>query len=309
MKKQFWPVLRFFWRGRLLQYIVLPFGLTSSPRLFSKVMKVIVAHLRKMGYIVIFYLDDRWQCGQTYDECLQACYATHNLLVSCGFIPNLSKSSLIPSQQVSMLGFELDSITITIKISKEKENNIIELIKLTLTSERSIRQVAKLIGKLISIMRVLLRGKQHYRSLEHDKLNRLHSTKLNWDSPCKLNINSQTDLLWWLHNIPGAVCSLRTTNPDCLMRTDSSDYAWGGHLGTITAQGNFSPAEKASSINTKETLAIWYCLRTFCSSLRNCHLKIKSDSTCAITYIHDMGGMKSESCSKIAADVWDLADE
>ena len=127
--------------------------------------------------------------------------------------------------------------------------------------------------------------------------------------PCQLTNQSQMDLLWWLHNIPGAVCTLRKTNPTRLMRTDSSDYAWGGHLDTLTAQGNFSPAEKALSINIKETLAIWYCLQSFRSHLRDCHLKIESDSTCAIAYIRDMGGMKSELHSKIAADVWDLADE
>ena len=252
VNKQFWLVLRFYWQGRLLQYIVLPFGLSSSPWLFSKVMKVVVSHLCKMGYIVIYYLDDGWQCGRTYNKCLQACYATHNLLVACSFIPNLSKSSLVPSQQVSMLGFELNSVTMTIQISKEKEKNILELIHITLTADRTIWQLARLIGKLISIMRVLPQGKQHYRSLEHDKLHGLHTTGWKWYSFCTLSMHSQTDLLWWLHNIPGAVCSLWETNPDCLMRTDSSDYAWGG--GTrqkINCTGKFHSGRESSEYQHK----------------------------------------------------------
>ena len=274
VNSKFWPVLRFYWCRKLLQYVIILFGLKSSLFLFSKVVKVLVSHLRKMGYIVIFYLDDEWQCGRTYEECLEACIATHNLFISCSFLPNYEKSCMVPSQKVTVFSFELDSVKMVISISKDKEKKILELIKITLTSQHTIRQIAKLIGKLISIMRVLPRGKQFYRSLEHDKLWALRKHKGCWDSECILSLKSHIDLLWWCHNIPGAQASLKKTNPDCLMQTDSSNYAWGSHLGKLIAQGNFSPAEKELSINTKETLAIWSSLCSFRQHIRNCHLKI-----------------------------------
>ena len=87
--------LKFYLNGKLLQYICLPFGLTSSPRIFSKLMKVVVSTLRKRDYIVCFYLDDRGQKGDTYSKCLEACEATYNLLLELGFLPNDKKSSLI----------------------------------------------------------------------------------------------------------------------------------------------------------------------------------------------------------------------
>ena len=101
--------LKFYHNGKLLQYICLPFGLTSSPRIFSKLMKVVVSTLRKRGYIVCFYLDDRGQKGDTYSKCLEACEATYNLLLELGFLPNDKKSSLIPSQCLEVLGHIIDS--------------------------------------------------------------------------------------------------------------------------------------------------------------------------------------------------------
>ena len=304
----FWKFLKFRWRGDLYMYVVLPFGLTSAPRLFTKVMKSLVTSLRKQGHIVIFYLDDGWQCGQTFDICLNTCIATCKLLTSCGFLLNLSKSCLVPSQQVSVLGFDLDSVTMSITISENKSQNILNMIREHLTSVHSVRQVARLIGKLISIFRVLPRGQQYYRPLEVDKLSALRENFGKWDEKCPLSYDSQCCLLWWSHNIPGARRSITRHPPDLILQTDSSSYAWGGYLNGMTAQGRFSQAEMSLSINTKETLAIWYSMRSFKKYLNCTHLLVQSDNTTAVSYVHKMGGMKSELRNRISADIWSIVD-
>ncbi|KAJ1162206.1 hypothetical protein NDU88_002679 [Pleurodeles waltl] len=40
------------------QFTVLPFGLTSAPRVFTKVMVVVAAYLRRLGVPVFAYLED-----------------------------------------------------------------------------------------------------------------------------------------------------------------------------------------------------------------------------------------------------------
>ena len=47
--------LKFFWKGQLYMYLVIPFGLTSAPHLFTKFLKPTLAHL---GFVITFYLDD-----------------------------------------------------------------------------------------------------------------------------------------------------------------------------------------------------------------------------------------------------------
>ena len=53
-----WKYLRFLWKDTLLEFGCLPFGLAVAPRLFTKVMKPVVALLRRAGIRLIIYLDD-----------------------------------------------------------------------------------------------------------------------------------------------------------------------------------------------------------------------------------------------------------
>ena len=47
--------LRFLWKDTLLEFACLPFGLAVAPRLFTKVMKPVVALLRRAGIPLIIY--------------------------------------------------------------------------------------------------------------------------------------------------------------------------------------------------------------------------------------------------------------
>ena len=50
--------LRFLWKDFLLDFTCLPFGLAVAPRVFTKIMKPVVALLRRTGIRLIVYLDD-----------------------------------------------------------------------------------------------------------------------------------------------------------------------------------------------------------------------------------------------------------
>ena len=42
-------LLSFVWQGRILSFTCLPFGLTSAPRIFTKLLKPVTAFLRERG--------------------------------------------------------------------------------------------------------------------------------------------------------------------------------------------------------------------------------------------------------------------
>jgi len=46
------------WRGQRFQFEALPMGLTSSPRIFTKIMKAPITFLRKEGFSLAGYIDD-----------------------------------------------------------------------------------------------------------------------------------------------------------------------------------------------------------------------------------------------------------
>lgn len=50
--------LRFIWGTKHYTFLGLPFGLSSAPRIFTKLLKPVAAFLRKQGYRIIIYLDD-----------------------------------------------------------------------------------------------------------------------------------------------------------------------------------------------------------------------------------------------------------
>ncbi len=52
------PFLRFAFEGQAYQYKVLPFGLSLSPRVFTKVVEVALVPLREQGVRILNYLDD-----------------------------------------------------------------------------------------------------------------------------------------------------------------------------------------------------------------------------------------------------------
>jgi hypothetical protein len=62
--------LRFEWNSNLYVFTCLPFGLSSAPRVFTKVMKPIVAELRSKGIKIVIYLDDLATLSHSADAAL-----------------------------------------------------------------------------------------------------------------------------------------------------------------------------------------------------------------------------------------------
>ncbi|VDI57299.1 Hypothetical predicted protein [Mytilus galloprovincialis] len=90
--------------GRALQFKALPFGPTSAPRVFTKIVAVVAAHLRSRGIRLVVYLDDWFLLNQEKSQLILDRELVLNLLVELGFIINLKKSTLDPSQQITYLG-------------------------------------------------------------------------------------------------------------------------------------------------------------------------------------------------------------
>ena len=104
----------FQFQGKFYRYACLPNGLTSAPRLFTKIMNPVLSTLRKLGYNVMNYLDDVFICGDTFAEWRDVVLATENLLLKLRFSIHPEKSQLIPVQKIKYFGFLIDSVKIKI---------------------------------------------------------------------------------------------------------------------------------------------------------------------------------------------------
>lgn len=99
---------------KLYEFQCLPFGLSSTPYIFTKELKLVMAHLRRQGQRVVIYLDDLLIMHQNYSELRVLAQETIELLASLGFSINFEKSSLTPSHSIEYLGVEYSDLDLVI---------------------------------------------------------------------------------------------------------------------------------------------------------------------------------------------------
>ena len=78
--------LRFVWRDNLYQYVCLPNGLSSTPRIFTELLKPVFKVLREKGFLSSTYIDDLYLQGDTFHECQENALNTVQLLRDLGFV-------------------------------------------------------------------------------------------------------------------------------------------------------------------------------------------------------------------------------
>ena len=87
---------------------------SSSPRIFTKVMKPIFSSLRsRFGHICLNYMDNSLCIGTSALQCTETTLHAVELFSKLGLNINPDRSVLIPSQTIEFLGFVIDSVTMT----------------------------------------------------------------------------------------------------------------------------------------------------------------------------------------------------
>ena len=101
--------LLFKFEGQLYKFVCLPNGLSSAPRIFTKLLKPVFSALHKQGHQIMGYLDDSFLMGDTFEEYNKSVIATVKLFTKLGFQVHPDKLDFFPSQEIHFLGFILNS--------------------------------------------------------------------------------------------------------------------------------------------------------------------------------------------------------
>ena len=145
----------FEWKAELWEFSCLPFELSSAPRVFAKVMKLVIGKVQSQGIRSVIDLDDM--------------------------------TVLKPCQRIQFLGFTNDSSSMMVSLSQEKLNKLIERASATLThSKRSIQVVAEVIGLIVSSFPAIKLTRLHYRHLDFSKVEDLKKN-FDFDAACSLS--------------------------------------------------------------------------------------------------------------------------
>ena len=300
--------LRFKVGDQLYEYTSLPNGYSPGPRKFTKLLKPALAYLRQKMILIAAYIDDLFSADPSFARCVQNMKDIIALLTSLGFYINVDKSRFIPSQCMEFLGFVVDSVEMTIRLTEDKVQDMISLGQDILAQRSpSIRDVARFLGKMTSAMIAVNHSKLHYRNLERCKGAALLSARGNFDAPMYLNELARDDILWWLANLKGAKCSFAISNPRLCMLSDASGFGWGAVRDECRTGGTFSEEESELHINVKEVMAVFFGLRSLCNLEQDTHILLKVDNTATVQAINKKGSTKSLQMDEIARQVWKWA--
>lgn len=295
--------LKFFWKGTLYCFLCLPNGLSSGPRMFSKLVKPINSHLRKNNHIITSYLDDSLLVGATLSDCRNSVRETVNLVSSLGFTPHPKKSVFEPTHVITYLGFEIDSVSMTIKLLPEKATKLKQMANELINKPHTrIQTVAELLGVMTSSFPGVPLGPLYYRQLENEKALALKINKGNFDASMTISLIAQNDLKWWVTHIEKCSKSLRSKGPQVTIYTDASTSGWGGIIDDNKTGGFWSHEESYKHINELELKAIFLTLRSFTDRVQGKHVLVRCDNVTAVTYVNKMGG-RSAACNTITREI------
>lgn len=302
--------LKFRFQGKLYQFTCLPFGLCTSPFVYTKIMKPVMNKIRELGILSVIYIDDLLIVKNSYDSCKRTSNLVKVLLEHLGFIINHQKSSQEPSQKCKYLGFIINSLDFRLELTDNKKNQIVLLINTFQENKYyKIRDFAKLLGKLTAACPAVAYGSTYCKRLERRKYLALILNDNDYDGRIYVDKLIMEELSWWKINTPISSNPIRTLQFKLEMSSDASLTGWGAHCNGVNAHGFWTKEERKFSINYLELLAAYFALKCFADQLLNCEILLRIDNTSAISYINRTGGTQYPHLSELARKVWQWCEK
>ncbi len=222
--------LRFGYDGVCYEYQVLPFGLSTAPRTFTRIVRTVAGFLRKKGVEMFQYLDDWPIVGQSREECIRNRDLAHYWTVKLGFLINIEKSDWVPSTEPVFIGARLNLLTnLSYPTDERVEDIVVQAAQLAATTVSTARTWRSFIGRISSAIELIPNAKLHMRPLQLCFNAQWSPITGHVSDPVRLSPEARTELLWWTSraNVAKGRPFLKR-DPELTIVTDASHIGWGG---------------------------------------------------------------------------------
>ncbi|XP_033099816.1 E3 ubiquitin-protein ligase UBR4-like [Anneissia japonica] len=287
--------LRFRLDGRTYQFKVLPFGLSTAPRVFTRVVKSLGPVFHARGIRIFMYLDDWLVVANSRVTLLHHLSIVLDMTETVGFIINREKSVLVPTQLPLFLGAHIDLVhsvafPSTGRISK-CQLAITQLLSLPHSPAES---WLRMLGFLASLVDLVPYCRLRMRPLQLHLLAFFSPASRDLSAQIPLNAFVARHLRWWLQeNVLQGGKSFPDPLPAFRFSADASLGGWGGCSLMERVAGDWSLEESTSHINVLELLAVRRSLEAFVDRAKGKAVLVHFDSSTVVSYINRQGGTHS----------------
>ncbi|KAI2652499.1 ORF V: Enzymatic polyprotein [Labeo rohita] len=293
------PFLRFAFEGRVYQYKVLPFGLSLSPRVFTKVAEGALTPLWRKGIRILNYLDDWLIIAHSRDLLCEHRDLVLRHLSHLGLRVNREKSKLSPVQRISFLGMELDSVNMTACLTNERTQSVLNCLKLFRHKTAvPLKTFQRLLGHMAAAAAVTPLGLLHMRPLQrwlHDRVPRWAwhrgTLRIGVSPQCRRLFSPWSDPAFLWAGVPLGQVSRHVVTHGCLHHGLGCCMQRESSLGLL---------DRTSTALAHQLPGVASRASRFLPMLRHKHVLVRTDNTATIAYINRQGGLRSHRMSQLA---------
>ncbi|XP_069114520.1 uncharacterized protein [Argopecten irradians] len=278
IKKSARKFLRFTCNGKVFQFRAMPFGLTTAPLVFTKLLQVVVGFLHSRGIDVHIYFDDSLMLHLVRESLVQNTRLVLKLLLKVGFIPSREKSEVSPSRDFVFLGNRFNTVQGIALPPFEKCSPPWET--------------------------------SHQTSPSMFLLANWVPASREWEAWLPLNQSVKEFARWWtlkdnvLQGVP-----LSKPAPTMTLFTDASMTGWGAYLDGHCRSGEWSGDQLSEHINVLEMRAVLLALQAFRKILHSKVVCVATDNSTVVAYLERQGGTRSHVLCALAIRVLLLCQE
>ncbi len=283
---------------------VLPFGLSPSPRVFTKVAEAALVPLREQGVRILNYLDDGLILAQSQDQLCEHRHWCSRTSASWAFGSTGKRANSCRCRGSLFSVWSLDLVNQTARLTQERAQSVLNCLNTFKNRTAApLNQVSKAPWHMAAAAAVHTPlGLLHMRPLQHWLHGRV--PRWAWQSgtlrvqvtpACRQTFTPWSDLSFLRAGVP-----LEQVSRHAVVYTDASAKGWGATFNGLAVSGVWTGPKLHWHINCLELLAVHLALNRLKRRLRGEHVLVRTDSTATIAYINRQGGLRSRRMSQLA---------
>jgi Reverse transcriptase (RNA-dependent DNA polymerase) len=285
-----WHLFIFHWRGKYYVDTCLPFGLRTAPRIYNLFAEGIHWALQhNLNWNLSHYVDDFLGVFPPTTNLLKKSQDFDQICADFGFPTEPNKDEM--GTQVNHLGFEINTISMTARLSENKRNRAFKLL-LSLVTRKTVsaNTLENLLGFLNHCCEVIPIGRPFLRHLFNTLAKANASSRVrNPYHYARISKHTRRDILWWLIflNHWSCISIIQIKRPFHEIWTDASGTKG---IGGIYLDHSFAAhvprRHRKKHINWKEMYAILYAFLLWHSHWENGELLVHCDNQAVVDAIN-----------------------